>query len=509
MMAMHRRTVLGAGAGLLLAGGARAQEELKGGTLRVGVVADISNFDPDSFLVLNFPILKNLYDSLIEYTPEGKAVPSLATGWTIAPDATSVTVTLRRDVQFWSGGPVNAPAVAKTLEKAADPKRGKNVYATMAFVKGWSVVDDGTIRLDFSSPAPAEEITDLLQFVSVIDPAGIDTIETKPAGSGAYMLAERVVGQRIHLTANPHYWRQGEPVCKDVVFTIFSEDAAASAALESGALDLIYGGTARSAQRLSNSGYQLVSGPGKLVQVFRINTTRGPFRNEKFRQAFNYLIDRASILRLGYAGIGQVTALPWAPVSPAYDASYNEKYGFNLDKGKALLQESGLSEADMNNWKLTVDAGYQELVVISQIVQSTLQKVGIKIDLDLKRGGDLTDAMLTGKFDTLFGGVGNVQKFPSRLATNSIYRTANNPVLGSPHPFPRYLEAIERINTTVGPPDRVKAAIDNLNQVLVESAFGVPTNTYDPALTVARKELAGFTLDIDNQLVARTIGFRR
>jgi len=80
---------------------------------------------------------------------------------------------------------------------------------------------------------------------------------------------------------------------------IFSEDAAASAALESGALDLIYGGTARSAQRLSNSGYQLVSGPGKLVQVFRINATRGPFRNEKFRQAFNYLMDRANILRLG------------------------------------------------------------------------------------------------------------------------------------------------------------------------------------------------------------------
>ena len=83
-------------------------------------------------------------------------------------------------------------------------------------------------RLDFKAPAPERQITDLLQFISVIDPAGIDTVETKPAGTGAYMLAERVVGQRITLTANPNYWRQGEPVTKDVVITIFCEDAAAT-----------------------------------------------------------------------------------------------------------------------------------------------------------------------------------------------------------------------------------------------------------------------------------------
>ena len=33
---------------------------------------------PIQFSSVNFPLIKNLYDSLIEYTPEGKAVPSLA-----------------------------------------------------------------------------------------------------------------------------------------------------------------------------------------------------------------------------------------------------------------------------------------------------------------------------------------------------------------------------------------------------------------------------------------------
>ena len=131
-----------------------------------------------------------------------------------------------------------------------------------------------------------------MQFLCPIDPAGIDTVETKPAGTGAYTLGERVVGQRIRLVANPNYWREKEPISNEVVLTIFSEDGAATAALESGATDIIYGGTARSAVRLKDAGYQVIQGPGPLVQVFRINSTRGPFRNEKFRQAFNYLMDQ-------------------------------------------------------------------------------------------------------------------------------------------------------------------------------------------------------------------------
>jgi peptide/nickel transport system substrate-binding protein len=449
-----------------------------------------------------------LYDSLLEYTPEGKAVPSLATAWEIAPDNRSVTVKLRNDVKFHSGAPFNAEAVSATLKKSADPQKGKNVYATMSFVKDWTIVDPHTIRLNFNGPAPERQVTDLLQFLSIMDPAAIDTIEQKPAGTGPYTLGERVVGQRIVLKANPNYWREKQPVSEEVVLTIFSDDGAASAALESGAVDLIYGGTSRSAVRLKNAGYQLIQGPGPLVQVFRINSTRGPFKNAKFRQAFNHLMDRQGILRVGYAGLGEVVALPWAPASPAFDKSYNEKYAFNIDKAKAILAESGLPAAEMNNWKLLVNGSDQPSVAISQIVQSSLQRAGINIELDMKQGAEFIDALLAGRFDAVFGAIGNIQKFPTRVATNSIYRTANNPILGNPHPHPEYVAAIERVNTTFGSGEDVKAAYDNLNKVLVETAFAIPTNTYDTGLIVASKNVDGFTHDIDNMLVARTIGFK-
>ena len=141
-------------------------------------------------------------------------------------------------------------------------------------------------------------------------------------------------------------------------------------------------------------------------------------------------------------------------------------------------------------------------------MQATLAEVGIDIQLDVREGSEYVEAQLAGDYDATFGGVGNIQKFPSRVATNSIYRTAKNPVLKDPHPFPDYVAAIERVNTTLAPEEDVKAAYDNLNRVLVQSAFAIPTNSYDIGLIAASPKLDGFTLDIDNLLVARTIGFK-
>ena len=116
-----RRTVLAASlaaaTSLVLPLSAQAQA-LKGGRLRVAILADMVNFDPAQFSSQNFPLIKSLYDSLIEYTPEGQAIPSLASAWSVGAGNNSVTVTLRRDVTFHSGAPLNAEAVSATLKLA-------------------------------------------------------------------------------------------------------------------------------------------------------------------------------------------------------------------------------------------------------------------------------------------------------------------------------------------------------------------------------------------------------
>lgn len=477
--------------------------DAEGGVLEVAILDDIDEFDPQAFSAVNFPVIKNLYDSLIEYTPEGEAIPWLATDWTINDDNTSVTLTLRDDVVFHSGEPMTSAAVAATLEKAADPELGKNLYSTMDIVEGWETPDDYTVTIDFNQPTAEKQITDLLQFLSVIDPTGIDDVVTTPAGSGPFMLESRSLGTELTLVANPDYWGEG-PYLDGVHMTIFDDNDAASAALESGQVDLIYNVSGREGKRLAEAGFNLVEGPGPLVQVLRINPNNGPLQNQTFRQGLAYILNREAILEVGYAGIGEVTVLPWAPASPAADPSYNETYAYNPERARELFDESGLSEEEMADFTMLVNSGNEDTVNISQLFQADLASVGINIELELLEGAEYTDRLLGGEFDVLFGGIGNVQKFPSRVATNSIYRTADNPVVGEPM-FPEYVEAIERINTTLGPEEEIQAAYDNLNEVLMELAFALPTNTYQFGLMIVSPDISGITLDIDNILVARTM----
>ena len=260
----YRSTILALGLGVVMAFGASAasQAQESGETLRVAILQDVNNFDPQSFLSVNFPLIKNLYDSLIEYGPDGEPLPSLASEWTIAEDNSSVTLELRDDVTFHSGAPMNAEAVAATLAKAADPETGKNVYATMAPVADWTVDGDQQITVNFNGPVPDKQITDLLQFLSIIDPAGIETIETEPAGTGAFTLVERVLGQSVTLAANPDYWRDGEPAVDGLEITVFGDNDAAAAALESGAVDVIYGGRRASCGAASRQRLPADPGPG-------------------------------------------------------------------------------------------------------------------------------------------------------------------------------------------------------------------------------------------------------
>ena len=508
---MNRRILLagvaGAALSIVVVPQAQAQATLRGGRpLRVALLADIVNFDPHQFSSQNASIMRNLYDTLIEYDEAGKVVPVLAQSFQVAPDNLSCTIVLRQGVIFHSGAALGSADLDATLKKANDPKTGKNVYPTMSVVKDWTVVDGTTVRLNFKAKVPDRQITDLLQFMFVIAADTTGSAETKVNGTGPFTVGERVLGQRLRLVANPKYWRAKQPVLSEVVFTIFSDNESAAAALESKAVDMIFGGGARAAVRLRSAGFQLWQGQGQLVQVFRINTTKPPFSNEKFRQAFNYLLDRAAILKVGYAGLGEVTALPWAPANPAADRGYDKTYGFDIAKGQALLKASGLTAAQMSDWKLLVNGGDQDGVAISQVVQSTLKKAGVDVQLDLKQGSEFVDALLGGKFAAVFGGVGNVQKFPTRITTNSIYRTVNNPVLGNPNPHTAYVAAIERVNTAFGTAD-VKAAYGALNKALVDSSFGIATNTFDVFLAVAAKNVGGFTRDLDSLLVLRTLGF--
>ncbi len=100
--------------------------------------------------------------------------------------------------------------------------------------------------------------------------------------------------------------------------------------------------------------------------------------------------------------------------------------------------------------------------------------------------------MLGGKFDALFGGIGNVQKFPSPRHHQQHLPHRQEPGARRSEPAPGLCRRDRSASTTrSGPAPDVRAAYDNLNRALVEAAFGIPTNTYNVGLIVAAKNVGG------------------
>ncbi len=277
---------IGAGAvvGQSLLTASRAVAKKQGGTLTVGLPQDAVTFDPHNLLFQGFPLHQNLYDTLIRYDQTLKTLPGLAERWTIAPDGQAVTLQLRKGVTFHSGRELVAVDVVKNFEKAADPARGFNMLPAVANVDSASAVDPGTVLIKFKRVSP--EVTDLLQAMSIIDPAGMETVTKRAAGTGPFKFVEWVPGDRITLERNAEYWAKPAPFVDRLVYKVFSDSDAMVAALQSGIIDLCTSLPPKDVARLSRD-FNLVRGhPGALTYELRLNPSKPPFDKKEVRQAF-------------------------------------------------------------------------------------------------------------------------------------------------------------------------------------------------------------------------------
>jgi peptide/nickel transport system substrate-binding protein len=155
------------------------------------------------------------------------------------------------------------------------------------------------------------------------------------------------------------------------------------AALEAGSLDVAALAPVPDAARLKGDPkYQIIE-THAIGQFFyaAVNAGLAPTDNKMVRQAIAYAIDRKRFCEQIMKGfVGDPRNLPWADISPAFDAAKNNTYPYDLDKAKAVLAQSGASNVEFDiNWAL---AGFSaEYAAIAQVIQSDLAKIGIKTNL--------------------------------------------------------------------------------------------------------------------------------
>ncbi|MDH6430615.1 nickel ABC transporter substrate-binding protein [Paenibacillus odorifer] len=358
-----------------------------------------------------------IYEGLVEYGEKGEILPSLAESWDISEDGKVYTFHLRHDVKFSDGTEFNADAVKFSFERwIKDPANSLNVATAM---QSLVVVDEHTITMTFNK-AYYPFLTELsfarpvrIISPSAVEPAGDITGKfIKAIGTGAWMAESYKTDQEAILVRNPNYW--GEmPKLSKIILKVIPDPQSRVLALQAGDIDIAGGQMGKIPvesvpviEADSSLTLQKAQGTNSHFMIFNYKTPA--LQDLNVRKAINLAINKKSIVEDLMDGIGSEAQGLFPLTVPYVTESNNTWYGFNPLEAKQLLAAAGYTDSDGDgivqkdgaqlelNFVLQ-QAEYPEWKSISELVQSELKEIGIRVNLQVLEPNAYYDALWTSK----------------------------------------------------------------------------------------------------------------
>jgi peptide/nickel transport system substrate-binding protein len=341
--------------------------------------ADIKSIDQavdESFNAAN--IRFQVFDRLIGLDQNMRFVPMLATSWKRV-DPVTWRFTLRRDVKFQDGEPFNADAVKATIERAGGPK--SVVDYAVSDVKTVNVVDPYTVDIVSKTPDPL--LANNYIWLDMWPPKAAATLGdqfgSKPVGSGPYAFGEWTPGERVVLKANPDYWG-AKPRLDEITFRFVTEPSTRVAMLQRGEADLITNVDPELVPVLSKGQRAKVTTTlsGRKMLVI-LNPSVKPLADVRVRQALNYAVDKASIIKYVLGGFAEPAPGVIFRVQPGFDPSL-KGYPYDPAKAKELLAAAGNPNGFSVDLYHTVGT-FPKDKETAQAIADELGKVGVRVTL--------------------------------------------------------------------------------------------------------------------------------
>jgi peptide/nickel transport system substrate-binding protein len=351
---------------------------------------------------------RQVLDGLVTLDDNDKVQPWLATKWEISPDGKTYTFTLKPDVKFTDGTPLDAAAVAYNFDYWEN--KGGNSTAKVSidpYYKSAKAIDATHVQIDLT-----DRYTPFLTLITqgyfgIQSPTALKTHSTqenceKPIGSGAFTVAEWKHGQEIIFKKNPNYtsWpstakHQGPAIVDEIDWKFVGDGVARYSSLTTGQSNVIYDvPTVNWKDAESKFDTDLYITPGKPVSAY-LNTQKGVFTDKLVRQAFSYGADRKAAVEAGFHGV-----IPYegngavSQATPDYNADAAKDYAYSPSKANALLDQAGWTGRDKDGYrtkdgkqlfvKFPYPAGAvfnSEGATVLQVLQEQWKKIGFNVKL--------------------------------------------------------------------------------------------------------------------------------
>ncbi|WES63068.1 ABC transporter substrate-binding protein [Microbacter sp. GSS18] len=408
-----------------------------------------------------------VFDTLLMNSATGEIEPWIATDWEYNDDSTVLTLTIRDDVTFTDGTPLDADAVVASLERFRD---GSSPQAATLAGKEFTAVDATTVEISQDAPDPSllsilTKTSGLIQAPSTFDDPNA---ATEPIGSGPYILdtAATVTGTTYQYTANPDYWNADAVKYDNLTINVIEDPTAT--------LNAIKAGEANGAKITLNDQIPEIEASGWTIEANELDfqglllldrdgTMAPELGDVRVRQAINMAFDREALLSALQAGYGTVTEQVFPTSSVAYDESLDSTYGYDPEAAKALLAEAGYPngfDIDMMStpaFQTTFD-----------LVAQQLADIGITVNYTDPGAANFIADMLAPKYPATWMAL---EQNPDWQLINFMIapQATFNPFHSQDPQVDEYISTIQ-----LGTEDEAAQATKDLNAYLVDQAWFAP-----------------------------------
>jgi len=291
------------------------------------------------------------------------------------------TFKLKKGIKFHNGAPLTSKDVAFSIEKMRDEKGGSLQAPNFKDVTEVQTPDDLTVV--FVTKQPLAIFLDRLENRFILSKVAGDKYGDKlydnPIGTGPYKFVSYQRGGNMVFTRNDEYWG-GKAAIKEIVFRKVTEDAARLAALESGQADFINNVPDHEVARLQkHPRIRIDKIEGLRMFFLAFNTSFKPWDNKLVRQAANYSVDAAAIVKNIFDGIGYPINGPVGRNVIGADPKL-KRYPYDPQKSKELLTKAGFPNGC--DIQLYYSAGrYPKDREVCQVVAAQMVKGGFRVEL--------------------------------------------------------------------------------------------------------------------------------
>jgi peptide/nickel transport system substrate-binding protein len=370
-------------------GGTGGRQPVNGKTFTMAVAGDPGNLDPQfTSLTVTGQVDRFLYDSLLGFAPDGKALPGLAEKW--ESTGTTAKFTLRKGVTCADGTPLTAATVAANISFVGDVKNASTRIGLYVPAGAKATADEAAGVVTVTSPAPDAFLDRNLGGLPIVCAKGMaDRTKLKQSadGTGMYTVSEAVPDDHYTLTRRPGYaWGPGDFKAdtvglpdKVVIRVITNETTAANLILSGEVTAAKFSGL--DSQRLQGDGIvkrDILAPSGEIW----FNQKAGlPTADVAVRKALVQSLDLKQMQQVYTSGRG---AAPTGLVAPAMTPCKGDTVTGNLPAFDAAAGKAALAGSAVSGKKLTVawaSTGNPGAQAAAELLQQQWQAAGVQVEL--------------------------------------------------------------------------------------------------------------------------------